>query len=306
MQEQLDFEQEYANDVLVSARWVADRLDEIQSDDPALRLVEVDLNSAFYEQGHIPGAIGFEWDSQLRHQHHRGVPSPATFADLLAEHGINNESTIIVYGDNSNWFAAYFYWLLSYFGHDDAYLLNGGREYWIESGRETETQKPLYSEHSYTAAGPFDDIRAYYEDIIRGIETDQPLVDVRLPEEYEGSLITPPGTDEWAQRGGHIPGAVNIVWSENLEANGLFKSRTELAELYRQHGVVNNRSVITYCRIGERSALTWFVLSELLGFRSVQNYDGSWTEWGSMIGTPIVKGSEEWTSIDAKSDTGSH
>jgi thiosulfate/3-mercaptopyruvate sulfurtransferase len=295
----------YANDVLVSAEWVAERLDSIQSDDPSLRLVEVDLNTDFYEEGHVPGAVGFDWHSQLRHRRRRDLPSPSAFGELLATHGIDNDSTIVVYGDNSNWFAAHFYWLLSYYGHEDVYLLDGGREYWVESDRPTSTTVPSYTARTYTTSGTFEDIRAYREDVRRAIESDNSLVDVRLPEEYDGTLVAPPGIDEWAQRAGHIPGAVNVVWSENLEPDGRFRAREALEELYRQHGITDDGSVIAYCRIGERSSLTWFVLSELLGFQSVQNYDGSWTEWGNLVGVPIETDTETRTTLPAMSDSSS-
>jgi thiosulfate/3-mercaptopyruvate sulfurtransferase len=279
--------QRYVNDVLVSAEWVAERLEEIQSDDPSLRLVEVDLNVDFYEQAHIPGAVGFDWHSQLRHRRRNDVASPSTLSELLAAHGIDDSSTIVVYGDNANWFAAHFYWLLTYYGHEDVYLLDGGREHWIEAGYPTATTAPSYPTRTYTTSGPRGGIRAYREDVERAIDSDVSLVDVRLPEEYAGRVVAPPGVDEGARRGGHVPGAVNVVWSENLRPDGRFRPRGDLEELYRAHGVTDDSAVIAYCRIGERSSLTWFVLSELLGFQSVRNYDGSWTEWGNLIGAPI-------------------
>lgn len=299
-------EYEYANDALVSPAWLNERLDLVQSPDPSLRLVEVDLNTDFYHERHIPGAVGFDWNSQLQHRRRRDLPSLSAFAELLATHGIDDTSTIVVYGDNSNWFAAHFYWLLSYYGHDDAYLLDGGREYWLESGYPTTSAVPSYPTRSYTATGTFEDIRAYRTDVQRMTGTDNSIVDVRLPEEYDGKLVAPPGTEEWARRGGHIPGAVNIVWSENLDPDGRFKSREELEELYRHHDITGNTSVIAYCRIGERSSLTWFVLSELLGFPSVQNYDGSWTEWGNMIGVPIETESGNDRSDDHNAPSPSH
>ena len=284
-----------ANDVLVSPDWVASRLDGFQSDDPSLRLVEVDLNPAFYDAGHVPGAVGFDWRSELRHQQRCDLPSQAAFETLLGEHGITNDSTVVVYGDSSNWFAAHFYWLLTYYGHDDVSLLDGGRQYWVESDRPTTTGDPSYTPRSYATGGTFEDVRAYRDDVERAIDSDNPLVDVRLPEEYEGAVVAPPGVEEWAQRGGHVPGAVNVVWAKSVHPDGRFKSREELAALYRRHGVTDDGTVIVYCRIGERSSLTWFVLSELLGFRSVQNYDGSWTEWGNLIGAPVETGTEETT-----------
>jgi thiosulfate/3-mercaptopyruvate sulfurtransferase len=283
----------YANDVLVSADWVAQRLEAVQSDDPGLRVVEVDLNQEFYQQSHIPGAVGFDWYTQLQHNCRRDLPSPTTFEELLATHGISDDSTIVVYGDNSNWFAAHLYWILTYYGHDEVYMLDGGRKYWTEHGFPTSATIPSYTTRAYTTAGTFEQIRAYRGEVQKAINTQNPIVDVRLPEEYCGTLAAPPGIDEGAQRGGHIPGAVNIVWSANVRSDGRFKSRSELAELYAEHNVTDESSVIVYCRIGERSSLTWFVLSELLGYRSVQNYDGSWTEWGNMIGTPISRGNPD-------------
>jgi thiosulfate/3-mercaptopyruvate sulfurtransferase len=285
-----DIDDAYANDVLVSPEWLAGRLDAVQSDDPSLRLVEVDLNTAFYEREHVPGAVGLDWRSQLRHRQRRDVPSPSAFAELLGSHGIADDTTVVVYGDNSNWFAAHFYWLLTYYGHGDAYLLDGGREHWVETGRPTDAAVPAYTTRPYTTTGTIEDVRAYRADVERAIDADTALVDVRLPEEYDGSLVAPPGVEEWAQRGGHVPGAVNVVWSENLRADGRFRSREELERLYRSHGVTDDGTVIAYCRIGERSSLTWFALSELLGFQSVRNYDGSWTEWGNLVGAPIETG----------------
>ncbi|MBV0902995.1 sulfurtransferase [Haloarcula salina] len=282
----------YANDVLVSPEWVAERLDALRTDDPATRLVEVDLNTDFYDDGHIPGAVGFDWGTQLRHEQRCGLPEPDTFERLLGTHGIGTDTTVVVYGDNSNWFAAHFYWLLSYYGHADAYLLDGGREHWIESGRPTTTAVPTFTRRSYTVSGPFDRVRAYREDVERALDRPTALVDVRLPEEYGGSLLAPPGMVESARRGGHVPGAVNVVWSANLRPDGRFKSRDDLEALYRSHGVTPDDDVIVYCRIGERSSLTWFALSELLGYPGVRNYDGSWTEWGNMVAVPIATGSD--------------
>ncbi|WP_135366475.1 sulfurtransferase [Halosimplex halophilum] len=278
------------SDALVPPEWVAERLPEARSDDPSLRLVEVDLNTAFYDEGHLPGAVGLDWRSDLRHDRRRDVPSARAFADLLGAHGITEETTVVAYGDNANWFAAHFYWLLRYYGHQDAYLLDGGREHWVESGRPTTTEVPSFTPRRYEPAGPFEHVRAYRDDVRRAIDDRTALVDVRLPEEFDGTVVAPPGMDEFAQRGGHVPGAVNVVWSANVDADGRFKPRADLAALYRDRGVTPDRSVVVYCRIGERSSLTWFVLSELLGYPSVRNYDGSWTEWGSLVGAPIETG----------------
>jgi thiosulfate/3-mercaptopyruvate sulfurtransferase len=277
---------------LVSPSWLSDRLTAVDSDDPDLRLVEVDLNTDFYDEGHVPGAVSLDWQEDLRHDRRRDVLSRDALGELLGDLGIVPDTTVVVYGDNTNWFAAHFYWLLTYYGHDDVRLLDGGREHWIESGRPITTSVPDVSSRPYEPRGPYEDVRAYREDVDRAIDEQTTLVDVRLPAEYEGRLVAPPGMDEYAQRGGHVPSAVNVVWSANVAPSGRFKSREALAELYHRHGVTDQDSVITYCRIGERSSLTWFVLSELLEYPSVMNYDGSWTEWGNMIGAPIETGTE--------------
>ncbi|QPV62620.1 sulfurtransferase [Halosimplex litoreum] len=278
------------SDALVSPEWVDERLPAARSDDPSLRLVEVDLNTGFYDEGHLPGAVGLDWRSDLRHDRRRDVPSARAFADLLGDIGITEETTVVAYGDNANWFAAHFYWLLTYYGHDDAYLLDGGREHWVESDRPTTTEVPSFDSRAYRAAGPYEHVRAYRDDVARAVDDRTALVDVRLPEEFDGTVVAPPGMDEFAQRGGHVPGAVNVVWSENVAPDGRFKSRAELEAIYRDRGVTPDRSVVVYCRIGERSSLTWFVLSELLGYPSVRNYDGSWTEWGNLVDAPIETG----------------
>jgi len=278
------------SDALVSPEWVAERLPEARSDEPSLRLVEVDLNTGFYDEGHLPGAVKFDWHSDLQHERRRDVPSTRAFADLLGSHGITADTTVVAYGDNANWFAAHFYWLLTYYGHDDVYLLDGGREHWVESDRPTTTEVPSFTSRAYKPTGPFEHVRAYREDVARAVDSRTALVDVRLPEEFDGTVVAPPGIDEFAQRGGHVPGAVNVVWSANVASTGRFKSTGDLAALYRDRGVTPDRSVIVYCRIGERSSLTWFVLSELLGYHSVRNYDGSWTEWGSLVGAPVETG----------------
>jgi len=279
-------------DALVTPNWLEGRLEAVAADSPELRLIEVDLNTEFYERGHIPGAVCIDWRRQLQHAIKRDLPSKEAFADLLGTHGITENSVIVLYGDNSNWFAAHLYWILTYYGHRDVYLLDGGRKHWIESERPTTTEVPSYTPRSYRPGGPFEGVRAYQHDVERALSKPTELIDVRLPGEYEGKLITPPGMNESAQRGGHIPGANNIVWSENLRSDGRFKSTEVLAELYRTQGIHRDDDVIVYCRIGERSSLTWFVLSELLDYSSVRNYDGAWIEWGNLIGASIVTGPE--------------
>lgn len=281
---------EYAKDVIVSADWVEDRLDEFQSDDPSLRLVEVDVDTEAYDEGHAPGSIGFNWETQLQDQLTRDILSKEEFESLLGSHGIAPDSTVVLYGDNSNWFAAYAYWQFKYYGHRDVKLLNGGRDYWVANDYPLTEEVPSYSEQSYEARGPFDGIRAYRDDVEKAIDRGIPLVDVRSPEEYRGEILAPPGLQETAQRGGHVPGAENISWADTVTDDGTFKEPAELLDLYESKGITNDQEVIAYCRIGERSSLAWFALSELLGYDDVTNYDGSWTEWGNLVDAPIETG----------------
>jgi thiosulfate/3-mercaptopyruvate sulfurtransferase len=281
---------DYAKDVLVSADWVEDRLEEFQSDDPDLRLVEVDVDTEAYDEGHAPGAIGFNWETQLQDQTERDILSKEDFADLLGSHGIANDSTVVLYGDNSNWFAAYTYWQFKYYGHDDVRLMDGGRDYWVENDYPLTDEAPDFPARDYTAKGPYETIRAYRDDVENAIERGIPLVDVRSPEEFKGEILAPPGLQETAQRGGHIPGAKNISWAATVNDDGTFKSREELEELYSTEGIDDSQSVVAYCRIGERSSIAWFALHELLGYENTTNYDGSWTEWGNLVGAPIETG----------------
>ncbi|HKJ57684.1 MAG TPA: sulfurtransferase, partial [Halobacteriales archaeon] len=281
---------EYANDVLVSADWVEEHLDEFQSDDPGLRLVEVDVDTEMYDEAHAPGALGFNWETQLCDQTRRDILDKEDFEDLLGSHGIAPDSTVVLYGDNSNWFAAYTYWQFKYWGHDDVKLLNGGRDYWMDNDYPTTDEAPSFSAVEYDARGPFDGLRAYREDVQKAIQRGIPLVDVRSPEEFKGEILAPPGLQETAQRGGHIPGAKNISWADTVQPDGRFKPADELREMYESNGVGNDQEVIAYCRIGERSSIAWFALHELLGYDDVKNYDGSWTEWGNLVGEPIETG----------------
>ncbi|QKY20635.1 sulfurtransferase [Halolamina sp. CBA1230] len=284
---------EYATDALVSADWVEEHLDEFQSDDPEYRLVEVSVDTEAYDEVHAPGAIGLNWESQLQDQTQRDILSQDDFEELLGSHGIANDSTVVFYGDNSNWFAAYAYWQFKYYGHEDARLLDGGRDYWLEHDYPTTTEEPDFPEQEYTARGPFEDIRAYREDVENAIDRGVPLVDVRSPEEFRGEVLAPPGLNETAQRGGHIPGAQNISWAATVNDDGTFKSAEELRELYAEKGIDGDESVVAYCRIGERSSIAWFALHELLGYESTVNYDGSWTEWGNLVGAPVETGDAE-------------
>ncbi|RQG92911.1 sulfurtransferase [Natrarchaeobius halalkaliphilus] len=284
---------DYANDVLVTADWVEDRLEDFRDDDSDLRLVEVDVDTEAYEEAHAPGAIGFNWETQLQDQTRRDVLEKADFEELLGSHGISEDSTIVLYGDNSNWFAAYTYWQLKYYGHEDVYLLDGGREYWLENDYPTTDDDPDFPAVEYDAAGPRENIRAYREDVENAIDRGVPLVDVRSPEEFSGEILAPPGLQETAQRGGHIPGAKNISWAAVTNDDGTFKDRDELEELYADEEITGDETTVAYCRIGERSSVAWFALHELLGYEDTVNYDGSWTEWGNLVNAPVEKGEAE-------------
>ncbi|MFB6112848.1 MAG: sulfurtransferase [Halodesulfurarchaeum sp.] len=287
-------------DPLVSAEWVSDRLEDFQSEDPAYRLVEVNSpespDSDFpsrYADGHIPGAIGFQWDEDLSDETERDILDTDEFEELLGEAGIDEDSTVVFYGDGwiANWFSLFAYWEFAYYGHEDLRVLDGGKEYWVENDYPLTTEEPDFPAREYEARGPFEKIRAYRDDVENAIENNLPMVDVRSPEEFSGDVIAPEGLDETAQRGGHIPGASNVPVASVLNDDGTFKSQEELRNLYAEAGVTGDESTITYCRVGERASIEWFALSELLGFEDVRNYDGSWTEWGNLIGAPIETGS---------------
>jgi thiosulfate/3-mercaptopyruvate sulfurtransferase len=276
---------DYAKDVLVSTDWVADHLD-----DDSIRVVEVDENPALYAEAHIPGAIGFDWKKDLQDQVERDFLSPDDFAELMGSRGISNDHTIVLYGDRNNWFAAYTYWYFLYYGHDKVRLMNGPREKWLAEDRETSTEVPSYPAADFNAAAPDDAIRARRGEVEGALGGGTKLVDVRSPQEFSGELIAMAGYEqEGAQRSGHIPGAASIPWAQAVNEDGTFKSADELQGLYGGKGVLDGDPIIAYCRIGERSAHTWFVLHELLGRSDVKNYDGSWTEWGNMVAVPIEK-----------------
>jgi len=281
---------DYAKDVLVSAEWVEDHLDEFQSDESDYRLVEVDVDTEAYDAAHAPGAVGFNWETQLQDQTTRDILEKDDFEDLLGSHGIKEDTTVVLYGDNSNWFAAYTYWQFKYYGHENVKLLDGGRDYWLDNDYPTTDEEPSYPDVEYDARGPFEGIRAYRDDVEKAIDRGVPLVDVRSPEEYSGEILAPPGLQETAQRGGHVPGASNISWAATVNDDGTFKTADELRDLYESEGVANDQEVVAYCRIGERSSIAWFALSELLGYDNVVNYDGSWTEWGNLVDAPIETG----------------
>jgi len=278
---------DYAHpEVLVSTQWVADHLS-----DPKIRLVEVDVDTSAYDQGHIPGAVGWNWQTQLQDLVRRDLVDKAGFERLLGQSGVTNDTTVILYGDNNNWFAAWAFWQLKYYGHGDARLLNGGRKKWLEEKRPITTEAPRIASASYRAKDPDESIRARRDHVYAVIDRRSAgqLVDVRSPDEFTGKIIAPPGMTETAQRGGHIPGAANIPWSQAANEDGTFKSADALRQLYQGKGVTGENEVIAYCRIGERSSHTWFVLRYLLGHQNVRNYDGSWTEWGNLVGAPIER-----------------
>ena len=273
-------------EVLVSTDWVAQHLQ-----DPKVRLVEVDVDTSQYEQGHIASAIAWNWESQLCDNVRRDLLTKADLEKLLSQSGIANDTTVILYGDNNNWFAAYALWQLKYYGHADARLMNGGRKKWLEEKRSVTQDASKVPATQYKAKDPDHSVRALRPKVFDAVEQKNiNLVDVRSPDEFTGKVIAPPGMSETAQRGGHVPGAKNIPWSKAVNDDGTFKSADELAKLYEGAGIRKGQDTIAYCRIGERSSHTWFVLKYLLGFDKVSNYDGSWTEWGNLIEAPIEKG----------------
>jgi thiosulfate/3-mercaptopyruvate sulfurtransferase len=277
---------DYAKDVLVDTEWLEQHLD-----DENIRIVEVDENPALYAVAHIPGAIGFDWKKDLQDQVKRDFLGPEAFGELFGSRGISDEHTVVLYGDRNNWFAAYTYWYLKYYGHEDVKLLNGPREKWIAEDRATTSEVPSYEPQSFIAQPGDQSIRAYRDEVLESLGQNVNLVDVRSPQEFSGELIAMAGYEqEGAQRGGHIPGAASVPWAQAVKEDGTFKSADELRELYTGKGVINGGApIIAYCRIGERSAHTWFVLHELLGEEDVKNYDGSWTEWGNMVAVPVEK-----------------
>jgi thiosulfate/3-mercaptopyruvate sulfurtransferase len=279
--------QGYANpSVLVSTAWVAGHLDH-----PGIRMVEVDVDTSAYDHGHVAGAIGWNWTTELCDTVVRDVVSKDALERLLGRSGIDRSTTVVLYGDNNNWFAAWASWQLKLYGHPDVRLMNGGRKKWVAEGRPLTREIPRPGHLRYAAQELDTTFRARLAEVQAASATrSATLIDVRGPQEFSGELLAPPGLPETCQRGGHIPGAVNVPWGQACNEDGTFRSRAELEALYRSVGVTPERPVITYCRIGERSSHTWFVLTELMGHPNVKNYDGSWTEWGNLVGAPIAKG----------------
>jgi thiosulfate/3-mercaptopyruvate sulfurtransferase len=272
--------------VLVETDWV-----EAHLNDPSIRLVESNEDPLLYETGHIPGAVKVDWFTTLQHPLRRDFLEKPDFEALCSRLGISNDTTVVFYGDKNNWFACYAFWLFAYYGHEKLKIMNGGRAKWVAEGRPLTQEVPSYPATTYVAKEPDPSIRAFREDVFRQIEKRAPLIDVRTPQEYRGELLHMPGyPQEGAQRGGHIPGAVNIPWAQAVNPeNGTFKAADELRKLFEQYGITPDKEIIAYCRIGERSSLTWFVLRYLLGYPKVKNYDGSWTEWGNLVNAPIEK-----------------
>ncbi|MFC4358062.1 sulfurtransferase [Halobium salinum] len=313
---EIDEKYQTAEDVLVSPDWLRERLDAFESDDPDYRLVEADIAyEESYAERHVPGAVGFRWGTHLQDSVERDILKRAEFEQVLGEAGITEDTTVVLYGDESNQWAAYTYWQFRYYGHDDVRLLDGGRAYWVEHDYPTTDEVPEYTTREYESSGPNEELRAYLdrvEDVAAvegessaegraelGDDPEIPMVDVRSAEEYRGEIVAPEGSKETARRAGHIPGATNVTWKENLDGDGRFKGGDDLRSVYAEHGIHGDDEVITYCRIGERSSITWFVLHELLGW-DVTNYDGSWTEWGNLVRQPVAVEVDEPASADTK------
>ena len=273
-------------EVLVETDWVANHLN-----DPQLRFIEVDVDTTAYDSGHIPGAIGWNWKKDTQQPIRRDIPDAQGLEELLGRSGVGNDTIVILYGDNNNWFATFAFWLLKLYGHADARLMNGGRKKWVDEGRPLTTEIPAVRHATYRAKDPDTSIRARREFVVQSVDLNgRGLVDVRSPKEYAGELLAPENLpQEGAQRGGHIPGAANIPWSQAVREDGTFKAADELKSLYGGKGLTPDKEIIAYCRIGERSSHTWFVLKYLLGYPAVRNYDGSWTEYGSLIDVPIER-----------------
>jgi thiosulfate/3-mercaptopyruvate sulfurtransferase len=278
---------EYAHpETLVSTQWVLEH-----AGDPNVRVVEVDVDVNAYNEGHVPGSIAWAWTTQLADTVRRDILSKQDFEALMAKSGITPETTLVLYGDNNNWFAAWAFWQARIYGHRDLRIMNGGRKKWLAEARELTTDVPTVKPATYKAAAPDLALRAFLPQAQAASDKRAAaLVDVRSPQEFTGEVLSPPGLPETCQRGGHIPGARSIPWGKACNDDGSFKSADELRNLYAGDGVDGSQPVIAYCRIGERSSHTWFVLKYLLGYKNVANYDGSWTEWGNLVGAPVERG----------------
>lgn len=274
-------------EVLVSTDWVAEH-----AADPNVVVVEVNVDTELYDQGHIPGAIGWSWKTQLSDNIQRDILSKADLEALLSGSGIVNDSTVILYGDSNNWFAAWAFWQLKVYGHQDVRLMDGGRKKWTAEGRALTTDAPTITPTTYVATEPDNSLRAFLPEVQTSVQGGEiELVDVRSPAEFSGEVLAPPGLPETCQRGGHIPGASNIPWGRAVnDDDGTFRTVDELIDIYRSAGITGEKPIISYCRIGERSSHSWFVLKYLIGYDDVKNYDGSWTEWGNLVGAPVERG----------------
>jgi thiosulfate/3-mercaptopyruvate sulfurtransferase len=271
--------------VLVNTDWVAQH-----ATDAGVRVVEVDVDTTSYDQGHVPGALGWNWTTELCDTLVRDIIPAKKLEDLLGKAGIDNKTAIVLYGDNNNWFAAWAFWQLKIYGHEDVRIMDGGRKKWLAEGRDLSTDKPSLPAKTYQAGAPDLSLRAFLPEVQQAVAGKKAsLVDVRSPQEFTGEILSPPGLPETCQRGGHIPGAKSIPWGKNCNEDGTFKSYDDLKALYAAQGISGDQPVIAYCRIGERSSLTWFAMKYLLGFQNVKNYDGSWTEWGNLVGAPVEK-----------------
>ena len=272
-------------EVLVTTDWAA-----AHGSDAGVRVVEVDVDTTAYDQGHVAGAAGWNWTTELCDTVIRDIAPKGKLEELLAKAGIDNNTTIVLYGDNNNWFAAWAFWQLKIYGHKDVRIMDGGRKKWLAEGRPLSTDKPSFPQKTYKASGPDLSLRAFLPEVQKAVQGGSTsLVDVRSPQEFTGEILAPPGLPETCQRGGHIPGAKSIPWAKACNDDGTFKSYEDLKALYGTAGVTGGQPVIAYCRIGERSSHTWFVLKYLLGFGNVKNYDGSWTESGNLVGAAVEK-----------------
>jgi thiosulfate/3-mercaptopyruvate sulfurtransferase len=272
-------------DVLVTTDWVAQH-----GTDAGVRVVEVDVDTTAYDQGHVPGSAGWNWTTELCDTLVRDIVPAKKLEELLGKSGIDNKTTIVLYGDNNNWFAAWAFWQLKIYGHADVRIMDGGRKKWLAEGRDLSTEKSTFQPATYKAGAPDMSLRAFLPEVQQAVAGKKTaLVDVRSPQEFTGEILSPPGLPETCQRGGHIPGAKSIPWGKNCNDDGSFKSFDDLKALYAEKGITGDEPVIAYCRIGERSSLTWFAMKYLLGFDNVKNYDGSWTEWGNLVGAAVEK-----------------